>query len=80
MMDAILKLIPGGSLTALIASVLGVLAFVSGLLYKTKQAGINQQKAKEAEARAKNLDRIKHAADAQPNGSVLDDPNNRDQR
>lgn len=77
-MDALLNLIPGGSLTAIIAAVIGVLGFIGTLLYKTKQAGINQQKAKEAKARAENLDRIKRAADARPGGSVLDDPNNRD--
>lgn len=48
-------------------------------LYATgKSAGINQEKAKEAAARERDLDAIKRAAGARPSGSVEDDPNNRD--
>lgn len=77
-MDALLNLIPGGGLTAIIGAIIAGMAFVGTLLYKTKQAGVNQQKAKEAEARDKNIEALKRAADAKPSGSVSDDPNNLD--
>lgn len=43
-----------------------------------KTAGRNQERAKNAEARDKNLDRIKRAARAKPRHGVQDDPYNRD--
>jgi len=43
-----------------------------------KSAGRNEERAKHAEDRANNLDRIKRAADARPSGGVHDDPHNRD--
>lgn len=77
-MDWILNLIPGGSLTAIIAAVFAGIAAIGTLLYKTKQAGVNQQKAKEAQARERNLEAIKRAAGARPVGGVQSDPRNRD--
>ena len=77
-MDWILNLIPGGGLTAILAGIVAVIGFLGTLLYGAKKAGVNQQKAKEAEARERNLDAIKRAAAAQPAGSTADDPNNRD--
>jgi len=79
-MDWILSLIPGGSLTAILAAVFAGIAAIGTLLYKTKQAGVNQQKAKEAEARDRNLEALKRAANARPTGSLSDDINNRDNR
>lgn len=77
-MDWILSLIPGGSLTAILASLFAVIGFLGTLVYGAKKAGVNQQKAKEAEQRERNLDAIKRAADAKPIGGVQSDPRNRD--
>lgn len=64
-------------------------AILAGLLIAWRlvamftQAGVNKQKAKEAEARAENLKRIREAINA---GNAVDpagmssDPNNRDNR
>lgn len=78
MMDALLNLIPGGGLTAILGAIIAGMAFVGTLLYKTKQAGVNQQKAKEAAARDRDIEALKRAANARPVGGVSDDPNNRD--
>lgn len=80
MLDALLSLIPGGGLTAIITAVLAALAGVFGVYRSGKKAGEDKQKAKEAQARAKNLDRIRDAADARPAGDVVSDPYNRDRR
>ena len=77
-MDWILNLIPGGSLTAILGGVVVVAGIIWRVLAGAKQSGVDKQKAKEAEAREKNLDAIKRAADAKPTGSVFDDPNNLD--
>ena len=79
-MDWLLNLIPGGGLTAIIGGVLAVIAAGWAAARGLTKAGENKQKAKEAKARAENLDRIQRAADARPVGSVSDDPNNRDKR
>lgn len=79
-MDWLLNLIPGGSLTVIIGGILAVIAAGWRLLAGAKKAGVNEQKAKEAKARAENLDRIKRAADVRPAGGVSDDPYNRDNR
>lgn len=44
-----------------------------------KKAGKNEERARYAEAREKNLERIKRAAGAKPRG-VHDDPYNRDNK
>lgn len=80
MIDALLSLIPGGSLTAIIAGVVAALGIIWRILAGVKKSGVNQQKVKEAEARAKNLDRIKRAADARPDPDIVSDPRNRDNR
>jgi hypothetical protein len=77
-MDWILNLIPGGSLTAILAAVFAGIAAIGTLLYKTKQAGVNQQKVKEADAYAKSIKDIENAGNARPIGLPDDDPNNRD--
>lgn len=79
-MDWLLNLIPGGSLTALAAAALATLLGAWRIFAAGKSAGVDKQKAKEAEARAEELERIKRASGARPAGSVLDDPNNRDNR
>lgn len=79
-MDAILNLLPGGGLTALLAGAGVLVVFVSSLLLGARKAGQDSEKAKEARRRDENLDKIKRAADASPSGSVLDDPHNRDNR
>lgn len=43
-----------------------------------KQSGVNQERANNAEAREKNLDRIKRADAARPSVGVQNDPYNRD--
>jgi hypothetical protein len=79
-MDWILNLIPGGGLTAIMAAVVAAILGAWGLFSKIERSGVNKEKAKEAEARDKNLDKIKRAGDAKPVGGVSDDPNNRDNR
>lgn len=78
MLDLIISAIPGGGLTAIVAAVLAALAGVFGVYRSGKKAGQNQQKAKEAESRARNLDRIRDAANARPIGDIVSDPRNRD--
>lgn len=66
--------------------VVGLAALVGGTGYlwnakrKARNEGIAQQQAREAAASAKEVERIRDAAGAQPAGSVSDDPNNRDTR
>ena len=79
-MDWLFNLIPGGGLSVLLGAVAAAITALLVLLKKSETAGVNKQKAKEAEARAKNLERLKDAQRARPSGSVLDDPNNRDKR
>lgn len=80
MLDALLSLIPGGSITAIAAAVLAALAGAFGIYRSGHKAGRDKQKAKEAEDRAENLDRIRDAANARPHGDIVSDPNNRDAR
>lgn len=80
MLDMLLNLIPGGGLTALIGGVVAVLAALGFVAKKAHDAGVNKEKVKEAEARARNLEKLKSAARARPTGSLHDDPNNRDNR
>lgn len=79
-MDWLLNLIPGGSLTAILGGIVAVLGFLGTLLYGAKKAGVNQQKAKEADAYEKHLRDIQNAANARPGGLPDNDPNNRDSR
>lgn len=79
-MDALLSLIPGGGLTAIIAGVVALLAMLGFGAKKIQDSGVNKEKAREAEKRAQNIEKLKRAADARPAGSVLDDKNNRDER
>lgn len=79
-MDAILNLLPGGGLTALLAGLVAMAAFAGSLLWGAHRAGQDAEKAKEAKRRDENLARLKRAANARPVGGVLDDLNNRDER
>ncbi len=45
-----------------------------------KKAGRNEKEVEHAKQRAKDLDRIKRSSNAQPVGSLSDDPNNRDNK
>lgn len=80
-------------MTALVASIVATVwpyliaggAIILALLgygAQRKSAGVAEQKAKEAEARAKNLDDIRRSNDAAAGVRVdeLSDPNNRDNR
>lgn len=80
MLDALLSLIPGGNLTVILAAVGAGLLALWRIFAGVKQSGVDKQKAKEAEARAKNLDRIRRAADARPDPDIVSDPRNRDNR
>lgn len=75
-----MDLIPGGSLTAIVAAVLAALAGVWRVYASGRTAGRNERKAKEAQDRADNLKRIHDAAGARPSVGVPDDPHNRDNR
>lgn len=77
MIDLLLSLIPGGGLTAIATAILAALAGIFGIYRSGHKAGQDKQKAKEANDRAQNLDRIRDAADAQPR-DVLSDKRNRD--
>lgn len=79
-MDWILNLIPGGSLTLIIGAIMAVLGALGIVSRKATIAERNRNKAKEAEAREKNIRDMADAAVAKPTGSVHDDPNNRDNR
>jgi hypothetical protein len=81
-MDWLLNLIPGGGLGALIGAALAILAGIGTIMFRSERAGVNKQKAKEAEAREKNLQKIKAAVDAsgrvRPDDGLHNDPYNRD--
>lgn len=82
-MDWLLSLIPGGGITAAIGGIVAALGLLFGLFKTVQKTGVDKQKAKEAEARAKNLEALKRAADAgigirPDDGGVLTDPRNRD--
>ena len=79
-MDWLLSLIPGGNLTVIFTAIGAGLLALWRIVAGIKQSGVDKQKAKEAEARAKNLDRIKSAAGVRPRGELHDDPHNRDNR
>ena len=79
-MDFLLSLIPGGNLAVILTAIGAGLLALWRIVAGVRQSGVDKQKAKEAERRAENLDRIRDAADAKPAGSVHDDPNNRDRR
>jgi hypothetical protein len=80
-MTAILALLSTGLGKALVAVLAGLVAIASAYLKGRRDKGKSaelEQKAKEAEARANEIDRIKRAAGAAPSGGVSVDPNNRD--
>lgn len=79
-MDWLVNLIPGGNFTVIAAGVIAAATAILAMFAGVKKAGRDEQKAKEADARAKNIDRIADAAAAKPRGSLSDDPNNRDNR
>ena len=66
------------TISVIIACVVSCLAVLAGMLHYANKAGEAEEKLKEAEARAKNIENIKRAADAEPTGSVYNDPNNLD--
>lgn len=74
MMDTLIALLPG--IAAIGAA---VIMAIWHMLRQARAGGIDSQKVKEAEARAKDLERIKAATSARP-GSMHNDPNNRDTR
>lgn len=79
-MTAILALL-GPFLPYIIAgftALVGAAGYVWNAKRKAKAEGVAEQQAKEAAARAQEIERIKRAAGAQPSGGVLDDPNNLD--
>lgn len=59
-------------------AIVAILGFMGTLLFKAKKAGVDQQKAKEADSYAKHLQEIQDAANARPAGGLSDDPHNRD--
>ena len=79
-MSWLFSLFDGGKMAILVATVLAMAAFVWRILAGAKKAGVDQQKAKEAEAHNENLKRIKAAADAgerirtQPDDPGVPDP------
>lgn len=76
-MDWLLGLLPGGGITAILGLVSAALVALGTLLWKTKQAGRNEQKVDEYERHLEDLERIKRASRAKPVDSVSD-PHNRD--
>lgn len=64
--------LPGGEVTAwggLVAVILGIVAY---LVKSLKKAGVDQQKAKEADAYAQHIRDIERAANAKPGGMQSD--------
>jgi len=78
MITTILTFLSTGKMALIVAGAVAGLGIIWRVLAGVKQSGIDKQKAKEAEQRDRNLEAIKRAADARPSGSVLNDPNNRD--
>jgi hypothetical protein len=85
MTNWLMNLIPGGWLTVIAGSAIALLGVLWRMLAGAKKAGRDEQLAKEAKARAKNLEDVRRAQDAaarvspDPAGE-LSDPNNRDLR
>lgn len=75
-----LSFVPGGPLGVLVAAVFAVLGVLGYVARRATVAERNRNLAKEAVVREKRLRDIADAAAAKPVGSVLDDPNNRDNR
>ncbi|RVD31414.1 hypothetical protein [Mesorhizobium sp. M4B.F.Ca.ET.017.02.2.1] len=59
-------------------AIVAILTFIGTLLFKAKKAGVDQQKAKEADSYEKHIQDIADAAGARPSGGVQSDPHNRD--
>lgn len=78
MITTILTFLSTGKMALIVAGVVAGLGVIWRVLAGVKKSGVDQQKAKEAEARERNLDAIKRAADAKPIGGVQSDPRNRD--
>lgn len=80
-MTALLTFLAGKAATYLVGAAVIIAAFVAtyvkGRLSGAKLEKANQA-AKEAEARANEIDRIKRAAGAAPTVGVQQDPRNRD--
>lgn len=78
-MTWLLRFIPSSArLYAIGAAILAGLFAILRLVSVLKQSGVDAQKAKEAQARERDLERIKAAAGAKPIGGVSDDPRNLD--
>lgn len=81
-MDFILSLIPGGSLTAILAAVLAAVAGIWRVYSAGREAGRNESNAKERDAYESHLQdiaRANHARAGAELGGVPDsDPYNRD--
>lgn len=83
MTNWLMNLIPGGWLTVIAGSAIALLGVLWRMLAGAKKAGRDEQLAKEAKARAKNLEDVKRAQDAAARVSndpadELSDPHNRD--
>ncbi len=82
MLELILGLIPGGGITALAAIGVATLTAIGIISRKATIAERNCNKVKEAETRARNLNKVKAAVDAsgrvRPDDGMLNDPYNRD--
>jgi hypothetical protein len=63
-MEALLSLIPGVSLTAIVGGIVAALAVVWRIFAAGKKSGRNEAKAKEADSYAKHLQDIERAANA----------------
>lgn len=69
-----------GKLVGYGAAALALLGVVGKIFLTGRKSGEDAMKAKEAEARDKNLKRIHDASNAKPTGGVHNDPNNRANR
>lgn len=78
MITTILTFLSTGKMALIVGGVLAGLGVIWRVLAGVKKSGVDQQKAKEAQIRAQNLEAIKRAADARPIGGVQSDPRNRD--
>ena len=85
-MSWLLDLVPGGGLTVIAGAALAGLLALWRIIAGAKKAGRDEQLAKEAKARAKNLDDVRRAQDAAAGvrpatpEQLLNDPHNRDNR
>lgn len=76
--DWLLSFVGIGKTGFLVGAAVAIIGGLGYIIRTIKKAGVNEQKAKEADAYEKHLNEIARSAAARPRGSVHGDPYNRD--